>query len=152
MKTVAKEFDVDKYWQERWKEVKDDFWGDLRKSTALVLKTLLESSMEVQVQDLIGAGYWEHSRFRYGYRNGYCNRTLAASVGEIYGLRVPRVRGRQIKYSIIPKYKRRAKDADQLVLKMFLAGVSTRRVADIGREKDKRANGVKHIKEDKRSG
>ena len=131
MKNVTKELDVNKYWNERWKDVKDDFWGDLKVSTARALKMLLESSMEVEVQDLVSAGYWEHSKCRRGYRNGYYLRSLDTSVGEIYGLRIPRVRGEKIKYSVIPKYKRRSKDVDQMVLKMFLAGVSTRRVKEV---------------------
>ena len=110
--------------------MKDDFWGDLKLRTAQALNTLLESGMEAQVQDLVGAGYWERSRNRYGYRNGYYCGSPHTTVGEICGLRMPGVRGRHIKYSAIPKYKRGAKDVDQLVLRMFLAGVSAGRVKE----------------------
>lgn len=131
MKTVANVLDVDKYWQERWEDVKDDFWGDLKKQTVRALKTFLETSMEVQAQDLVGAGYWEHNQYRRGYRHGYYCRNLETSMGEIYGLRIPRIRGRRINYNVLPKYRRRAKDVDQMILKMFLAGVSTRRIKEV---------------------
>lgn len=131
MENLAKEFNVDKYWRERWQDVKDDFWGDLKQHTVKALKRFLETGMEIQVQDLVGAGYWEHNDYRNYYRNGYYYRNFDTSMGEIYDLRMPRVRNVNIEYAVIPKYKRRAKDVDQMILKMFLAGVSTRRVKEV---------------------
>jgi putative transposase len=131
MENVAEVLDVGKYWEERWQDVKDDFWGDLKTHTVKALKRFLETNTEIQVQDLIRAGYWEHNGYRRGYRNGYYYRNFDTSMGEIYDLRMPRVRNVSVEYAVIPRYKRRAKDVDQMILKMFLAGVSTRRVKEV---------------------
>jgi len=125
MENVQKNYDVDKYWQERWCDVKNDFWGDLKQHALKALKRFLETSMEVQVQDLLGADRWEHNDYRKGFRNGYYHRNLKTSMGEVCALRMPRIRNSKV------EYKQRTKDVDQMILKMFLAGVSTRRVKEV---------------------
>lgn len=82
MENLAKVLDAGKYWQKRWQDVKDDFWGDLKQHTLRALKKFLETSMEVQIQDLVGADHWEHNDYRRGYRNGYYYRHLDTSMGE----------------------------------------------------------------------
>jgi len=131
MENVQKFLEVDKYWQERWEDVKDDFWGDIKSHTLKALKRFLETSMEVQMQDLVGARHWEHNEYRRGYRKGYYTRDLQTSMGEIYDLRMPRARDMKLEYAAISRYRRRAKDVDQMILNMFLAGVSTRRVKEV---------------------
>ncbi len=51
----------DKYLGERWAEVKEDFWGDLKRETVVAVRRLLETSMEVEMQDLIGSPHWKHN-------------------------------------------------------------------------------------------
>jgi transposase-like protein len=121
----------DKYLGERWSGVKEDFWGDLKKETVIALKRLLETSMEVEVQDLIGSPHWKHNPGRLTYRNGYYSRSLLTGFGYLADLRVPRIREGGIKFCILGRYQRRSEDLDHLVLEMFLSGVSTRRVEEV---------------------
>lgn len=42
----------------RWEGVAEDFWGDLKTQTKLSFKKLLETTMSIELQDLIGARRW----------------------------------------------------------------------------------------------
>lgn len=130
--TKVAELDLsDNALEERWGRVKEDFWGDLKQETVLALKRVLESLMDVQVQDLVGARRWERHPKRSQHRNGFYTRTLLSSLGLITSLRVPRVRSGRIEWKVLPRYAQRAPDVDRTVLNMFLAGVSTRRVEEV---------------------
>jgi putative transposase len=131
MNSVQELYFTDKDLAIRLAEVKEDFWGDLKRETLFGVKRLLETSMEVQVQDVIGARRWEHSAGRRGFRNGSYLRTLWTSFGWIDGLKVPRMRTGTPPLRFIDKYQRRTEEINALVMKMFLAGVSTRRVKEV---------------------
>lgn len=120
----------DKELEQRWSRVREDFWGDLKGQTIRALKILLERSMDVEVQDLVGSPRWKHSLLRRARRNGYYTRDLLTGLGWLTQLRVPRVRSGGIEFETLPRYARRSPDVDASVLKMFLAGVSTRRVEE----------------------
>lgn len=108
-----------------------DFEVELKKKTVIALKGLVESSMAVQVQDLIGSRHWVHNPDRSAYRNGYYQRGLLSSFGYIAEIEVPRVRGSSINFKVFKKYQRRANSIDNLLMNMFLSGVSTRRVEEV---------------------
>jgi transposase-like protein len=116
---------------EKWADVKEDFWGDLRPRVQAMLKRVLESSMEIEVNDLIGSRRWEHNEQRRTYRNGSYSRTLLTTYGYIQDIKVPRVRDGGLNFKTIPRYKRRSNDVDETVRGMFLSGVSTRRVKEV---------------------
>lgn len=132
MRSIAEIVLDDKHLGERWARVTEDFWGDLKRETEITVKRLLETSMEVQVQDLIGSNRWERNLGRSTYRNGYYHRkNILTSYGNILGLSIPRIREGTIEFKALGKYQRRAKDVDQLILGMFLNGVSTRQVKEV---------------------
>lgn len=87
--------------------------------------------MEVEVQDLIGAGRWKHLSPRPAYRNGFWFRSLLTTMGLITLLKVPRIRGGKIDFEVLLSSVQRAVDVDKGVLEMFLCGVSTRRVKEV---------------------
>jgi transposase-like protein len=122
----------DKNYAERLARVPEDVWGDLKRETALAVKMLLETNMDVQVQDLIGARHWEHNNMRPTYRNGHYIRKNIITFGGMINVKVPRVRtSGLLKFKILDKYQRRAREVDNLIINMFLNGVSTRRVAEV---------------------
>src|SRR5437879_1069084 len=131
MSKVAELSFEDKDLSSRWSRVREDFWGDLRTETRLAVKRLLESSLEIEVQDMIGSARWKHSLTRPTYRNGHYRRDLLSGLGWIVSLRVPRVRSGGMRFKTLPRYLRRTRDVDTGVLEMFLAGVSTRRVQEV---------------------
>ena len=75
--------------QERWTQVKEDFWGDLKREQALALSRLLTATMEIQVHDLIGYAHYAHSAQRTNFRNGYRYRPLLTSFGYLSKPAVP---------------------------------------------------------------
>jgi transposase-like protein len=131
MNTVSEIKLTDKELNERWSRVKEDFWGDLKSQTVIALKRLLETSMEIEIQDLVGAQRWKHVTPRPTFRNGYYFRNLLTTMGLITLLKVPRLRDGKKRFKILPRYMQRSPDVDKGVLEMFLAGVSTRRVQEV---------------------
>lgn len=116
---------------ERWAQVKEDFWGDLKSETLIAVKRLLETTMEVEIQDLAGARRWEHSTKRLNYRNGFYNRNLWTPYGWINSLVVPRLRSGVMKFKTFEKYQQRTETVNSLIKDMFLSGVSTRKVKEV---------------------
>jgi len=131
MNTVAELWFTNKDINERWSQVREDFWGDLKVATVLAVKRLLETRMEVEMQDTIGARHWKRSPRRRTYRNGSYYRGLMTSFGWVGNLTIPRVRKGIMRFKCLPNYQRRTQDVDRMVLEMFLAGVSTRRVKEV---------------------
>lgn len=128
MNTVA-ELDFNHKATGEWHSMRTNVWGDLKKQTLFALKRLLETSMAIEVQDLVGSPCGRHNPQRKTYRNGSYGRRLLTSFGPICDVRVPRLRSGHLK--TLPRYLRRLEDIDQMVLEMFLAGVSTRRVQEV---------------------
>lgn len=121
----------EQYFKKNWDEIRINFWGDLKNESIRALKKLLESSLAVEVQDLIGSGLWVYNPHRTNYRNGYYYRNLLTSLGYIEDLRVPRIREGGVKFKILSRYKQRSEDIDKMICEMFLNGVSTRKVKDV---------------------
>jgi putative transposase len=131
MNSLAQLYLNDKDLARCWSQVKEDFTGELKMEAQIALRKLLTSSMEVQVQDLIGSDKWQHNYQRTAYRHGYRSRGLLTSFGYIANLKVPRISSGKINFKCFKAYKQRTPDVDELILKMFLAGVSTRRVKEV---------------------
>lgn len=111
-----------------WRRMQD-IEGELAPATRQAVKRVLESALEVEIQDLTGGPSWARGR-NTAYRNGYYWRRWMTGVGEIPDLRVPRLRI-PVTFRVLPRYQRRAPEVDALVREMFLAGVSTRRVHEV---------------------
>jgi putative transposase len=131
MSTVAELSFENKDIEERWSRVRTDFWGDLQAQTQTALKHLLERTMEIEIQDLVGCGKWKREPRRRTYRNGHYTRDLLTSMGSLTKLRVPRVRSGGLESRLLPRYRRRTAQIDELIMKMFLSGVSTRKVEEV---------------------
>lgn len=131
MGNVSQIYFNDKDLSKRWSEVKEDFWGDFKRETVIALKQLMETSMEIQVQDYIGSRKSEHDVMRPTYRNGSRRRKLITGFGYLSDLKVPRVREGRIRFNCLPYYHQRTSDVDKAILETFLAGVSTRRVEEV---------------------
>jgi putative transposase len=131
MNSLAQLYFTDKDVSKRWSNVKEDFWGDLKREQSVALGKLLTTGMEIQVQDLVGTKRYTHMTERPTYRNGYRYRSLLTCFGYLSKIAVPRVRSGKIRFSCFEAYKRRTNDVDATILNMFLAGVSTRRVEEV---------------------
>jgi hypothetical protein len=76
MSSLAQLYLNDKDLDLRWSQIQQDFTGELKKESQIALRKLLTTSMEIQVQDLIGSEKWQHNYQRTVYRHGYRSRNL----------------------------------------------------------------------------
>ena len=116
-----------------WREVKDEdeWWGEIKDLTMRAVKRLLESAMEQELMVELHAGKYRRTEQRRGYRNGYRYRGLLTEMGPVEHIRVPRDRDGTYQTKVLPRYQRRQKRVNRMVRRMFLAGVSTRRVEEV---------------------
>lgn len=115
----------------RWDRVKDDFWDEIRHKTLRAVRRLIETTMDIEIQDLAGAKRWEHAARRTNFRNGYYKRSLLTPYGWINELAVPRLRSAQVSFKAFGRYQQRAGAVNELVADMFLSGVSTRKIKEV---------------------
>ena len=98
----------------------------VRKSVEETLNEMLDKEAE----ELTGAGKYERTAARQGYRSGHYSRKLTTTSGEVT-LEVPKLKGVPFETAIIERYRRRESSVEEALIEMYLAGVSVRRVEDI---------------------
>jgi putative transposase len=116
-----------------WREVKDEetLWGDVSRQTLRAVKLLLENRMHDELADYLNAGTYTRTCTRRGYRNGVYMRRLTTTWGTIPDLEIPRARARGFLPSVVQRYQRRTNRVNTLVRRVFLGGLSTRRVGPV---------------------
>ena len=112
----------------RWSEVKKDFWDEFEGHLRLSARRLLEESLKVEQQQLVGAGHYERSDARRGYRNGYYGRQVIWKLGVLSNVLIPRTRTGEYQSAILDRYRCFGGGFDRHILQMFTLGLSTRRV------------------------
>jgi putative transposase len=110
-----------------WKECNNfsDFWDTYDREMVWVKKKLIEAALEAERAMLAGCKPYERTDNRKDYRNGYWKRFITLKGGRLE-IDMPRLRGITYKSAIIPRYKQRSKEVDEVLLKIFLYGASTR--------------------------
>jgi len=95
----------------------------------LVQRTV-EQVLEAEMTSFLGAGSYERTGDRRGWRNGYKPRTLKTRVGELE-LTVPKDRDGEFQTELFERYQRSEKALVLAMLQMYVEGVSTRKVSAI---------------------
>ncbi|HSN84064.1 MAG TPA: IS256 family transposase [Polyangiales bacterium] len=98
-----------------------------------VVQTALQEILEAEMNEHIGAGPYERSGERRGYRAGYYSRSLITRVGKIE-LRVPQDREGNFSTELFERYQRSEKALVLAMMQMYVKGVSTRKVKAITEE------------------
>lgn len=108
-----------------WKEVlkNDDGFGE-------AVREYVQEVLEAEMDSALGAGKWERSEGRLGYRSGYYGRTLITRVGKLE-LRVPQDRHGRFSTEVFERYQRSEKALVSALSEMYVQGVSTRKVKAI---------------------
>ena len=86
--------------------------------------------LEQEASMLTQAARYERNEARQGYRSGHYDRNLTTTSGDVT-LHVPRLKGVSFETAIIERYRRRESSVEEVLIEMYLAGVSVRRVEDI---------------------
>ncbi len=98
------------------------------------IKGFIEDLLTEEVTARIGAGHYERSSERQGYRNGHYLRDLLTRFGLVEDIRVPRVTPGGTEFTVFNRYEQRRRDVDAALGRLFLSGVSTRKLKTIARE------------------
>ena len=100
---------------------------DLADITQLFKKTLLETALNVELDDYLG--YDKHDVNKSGNsRNGYSSKTLITEDGS-FELETPRDRAGEFEPKLIKKRQTRLTSMDEKVLSLYAKGMTTREIA-----------------------
>jgi transposase-like protein len=107
---------------------------DLRGFAARCVEAMINSCMSAQADELCGAGYNERSEHRTNSRNGYRERTLETTTGEVT-LEIPKLRhGTYYPEGIIEHWRRADNALVACVTEMYANGISTAKVERVAKE------------------
>jgi len=95
-----------------------------------LVEWLYQEMMEMEFANQLGAGHYERTAARQGYRNGYRERQLNTRVGTLT-LRVPRDREGKFSTRLFERCQRSEKALILALQEAYVAGVSTRKVSRI---------------------
>lgn len=96
-------------------------------------ESIINQVLETQMTEHLGAEAYERNEKRSGYRNGFRIRRIATRVGHLV-LRVPQTRDGSFSTDLFRRYQRKEQAFVLGLMEMYLAGVSTRKVAKITEE------------------
>src|SRR5574337_1208505 len=116
---------------QRWRAIKPSLREDLIPWTRHLLKRLLESSLDEELEAHLGAAWHARHPERQGYRNGAYTRDLTTELGLLRALQVPRARTAGFQPQVFLRYQRRQPQVNRLLCAAFISGVSTRQVGPL---------------------
>lgn len=120
--------------KETEKNVQEEIWKFIAATLKQGLKHLLENLLEDEITTKVQARKYERSPGRQGYRGGHYFRDLVTRYGLLEELRVPRLAEGPVDFQLFDRYQRRRPDVDAAIGRLFLQGVSTRRLRSIAEE------------------
>ena len=109
-------------------------WAKTASGVKRFIKEFIENLLTEEVTDRIGAGRYERSTRRQGYRNGHYVRNLLTRFGPIEAIQVPRLDPGGMEFTVLNRDEHRRRDVDAAIGRLFLNGVSTRKLKGLARE------------------
>ena len=99
----------------------------LQEQMRLAIRHTFITVLEEEVNGFIQAALYQRTPERQDHRNGYYERDLVTTSGEIEDLPVPRTR-KGFHTQLFESYQRRQAELDEAICNMFVQGVSTGKV------------------------
>ena len=109
-------------------------WGKIASGVKGFIKSFIENLLEEELTTKLGASRYERSTGRKAYRNGHYLRNLLTRYGVVDEIQVPRSDKGGMEFSVFDRYEHRRRDVDAALGRLFLNGVSTRKLKGIARE------------------
>jgi transposase-like protein len=113
------------------------FRQDVRERIRSRIREAIETVLEEELTEALGSHPNERSERRCAYRNSARERLVTIEAGTRV-LRVPRARileqdgsSREFRSEVLPRYARRSRVVDELILGAYLAGVNSRRIRKV---------------------
>lgn len=104
---------------------------ELRELVGKTIKEAINAMLDEEADRLVGAGPHERTDERAAYRAGHCERGFTTTSGQV-ALKMPKLKGMRFATAVIERCKRRETSVEEAIIEMYLAGVSTRRIEDVG--------------------
>src|SRR5215216_3291330 len=98
-----------------------------------MLAQMMQAAIQTEFDRFLGAGRWERTGERQGWRNGSKRRRLHTRVGTIE-LRIPKDREGRFQPALFERYQRSEKALVLGLVEMYIQRVSTRKVSRIVEE------------------
>lgn len=98
-----------------------------------LMREALQTVLDGEMTEFLGAAPGERTERRSGYRAGYYNRSLVTRIGKLE-LSVPRDRNGEFSTALFERYQRSEKALVAALAEMYVQGVSTRKVKAITEE------------------
>lgn len=98
-----------------------------------LMREALQTVLEGEMTEFLGAAPGERTEQRNGYRAGYYSRNLVTRIGKLE-LSVPRDRNGEFSTALFERYQRSEKALVAALAEMYVQGVSTRKVKAITEE------------------
>ncbi len=105
-------------------------WGRIEEGVGKLVKTLVEQSLEAEAKEVAGAERHERTPRRRHYRGGHYRRRLLTKHGAVE-VRVPRLAQERLRFCAFDRYERRRRDVDAIIGRLFITGISTRKLKGI---------------------
>ena len=105
--------------------------GELRELVRKTVEETINAMLDEEADRLVGARPYERADGRAAYRAGHYERGFTTTSGQVT-LRMPKLRGMRFAAAVVERCKRRETSVEEAVIEMHLAGVSTRRIEDVG--------------------
>lgn len=109
-------------------------WGKIASGVKGFIKSFIENLLNEELTAKLGASRYERTSGRKAYRNGHYARNLLTRYGLIDEIRVPRADPGGTEFSVFDRYEQRRRDVDAALGRLFLNGVSTRKLKGIARD------------------
>lgn len=110
------------------------FRQDIRQLLQRRLTEAVELVLQEELAEALGTGRYERAALRRGYRNGSEERQITTAQGT-RSLAVPRGRiakrgggTAEFRSQVLPRYARRTREIDEVILSCYLAGANSRRI------------------------
>ena len=96
------------------------------------VEDIVNAMLDAEADEITNAARYERKTGRKAFRAGHYERGLTAKVGRLE-LKVPKLKGALFESAVVERYRRRESSVEEVLMDMYLAGVSTRQVHDTGR-------------------
>ena len=110
-----------------------EYLADDREFVKQVVQDALNTVMEAEMTEFLGADKSERTATRRGYRSGYYSRDLTIMAGDIE-LRVPQERSGKFSTKVFQRHRRSEKALVATLAEMYVQGVSTRKVGQLAEQ------------------
>ena len=104
---------------------------ELRELVGKTIEETINAMLDEEADQLVGAGPYERADERAAYRAGHYERGFTTTSGQVT-LKMPKLKGMRFATAVIERCKRRETSVEEAIIEMYLAGVSTRRIEDVG--------------------